>query len=89
MQNNRENGFWAMLMSLIKVTIVLALVYAYFDKWISSYREKNWKVFIIMSIIPALMFIEVAKEIYNRSQPNAHRDMFDAQFNAWKSENNL
>lgn len=89
MQNNKENGFLATLVSLLKLAAVLVLIYLYIDKWIESYKEKNWRLFIIMSIIPALMFIEVAKEIYTRSQPNAHSDMFEAQFNAWKSENNL
>ena len=89
MQNNRENGFWSSVLAFVKLAAVLVLIYLYIDKWVESYKEKNWRLFIIMSIIPAVMFVEIVKEVYSRSQPNAHNDMFEAQYNAWKSENNL
>jgi len=49
------NRFLKSLISFIQLIIVILLIQIYIEKWIESYRTKNWLVFILMSIIPAMM----------------------------------
>ena len=49
------NKFLKSLISFIQIIIVILLIQIYIEKWIESYRTKNWLVFILMSIIPAMM----------------------------------
>lgn len=42
-------------LSLIQFILVILLIQIYIEKWIESYRNKNWLVFILMSIIPTMM----------------------------------
>lgn len=49
------NKFLKSLISFIQLIIIILLIQTYIEKWIESYRTKNWLVFILMSIIPAMM----------------------------------
>jgi len=42
------------LASFIQLIIVILLIQIYFEKWIESYRTKNWLVFSLMSILPTM-----------------------------------
>ena len=89
MNYNRKNGFIESLISLFKIVIVFLLIQVYIETWVRSYKEKNWLKFILLSIIPSLMIGCVIGEMIERSEPKAHRDMFDAQMKAWERDNGL
>jgi hypothetical protein len=46
--------FLKSLASFIQLIIVILLIQIYFEKWIESYKTKNWLVFVLMSILPTM-----------------------------------
>jgi len=49
------NKFLKSLWGFVQLVLVVLLIQIYIEKWIESYRTKNWLVFILMSIIPVMM----------------------------------
>jgi hypothetical protein len=84
-QNNENKSFLLSIMTFIKFTIFLFLVYLYFENWIRLAMEGNWLLFAVMSIIPAMMVYCVIEEIYNNSN-NVYSDVVDTQIKAWKKQ---
>ncbi len=46
--------FLKSLLSFVQFIIFLLLIQIYFEKWIESYKNRNWTAFIILSILPAM-----------------------------------
>lgn len=86
MKNEKETkNILSDILSVIKFTIILLLLYMYVEKWIKSAKEGNWLVFSIMSIIP-IMMIYCLIENYNNNNNNIYGDMIDAQIDAWEKQ---
>lgn len=81
-----EGGFLSAVLNLLKITILLFLVYLYFEKWIRSAKEGKWLLFTAMSVIPAMMIYAIIEKI-NSDSNNVYHDMVDAQIKAWKRQN--
>ena len=89
MEDKKENSFISNLFALVKVVIVILLIQMYIEAWIKSYKEKQWLKFCLLSLLPMCMIGCLINEIIERSEPNVHRDMFDAQMSAWQRDNGL
>ncbi|MBK6834801.1 MAG: hypothetical protein IPG89_11215 [Bacteroidetes bacterium] len=89
MENKKDEngGFLGTLLGMAKVAIVFLLIYMYWEAWINSFKEKKWLKFGLLSIIPAMAAYCLIEEMIRRNEPNAHRDMFEAQMAAWEREN--